>query len=722
MSLTEDGPPISTPPFSDLVAYTRLPRTGGLALSPDGARLVTAVSLLDERGGRSTTSLWEVDPTGQRPARRLTRGAKGESSPVFTPSGDLLFTSSRPDPAAAEGDGDDDAPAALWCLPAGGGEARKVAVRPGGVAGVVVARESGTVLLGSPTLPSATDAADDARLRKLRKDTRTSGVLHDALPVRIWDHDLGPDRNRLLVADGVPTAPVLAGTGGRSGSGKDRLDLRDLTGHVGAALPDDPAWTITADGSTVVTEWNVPEARGDSRVSLVAIDVATGERRTLLDDSSYRDGTSYDHTAPVAAPTGGRVAVLRWRRATPSKSMDVDIVVVDADGSESFVLADSQWWDRWPTSLAWTSDSSALLVTADDGGRCPVFRLDVSNDEVERLTPDEGAYSDVIASPDGQWIYAMRSAVDAPPTPVRIPAAGGEPEVLPAPAHALGAWGGDLPGGGPELPGTLTEVTATAADGTPLRAWLALPHGAGPDSPAPLLLWIHGGPLSSWNAWSWRWNPWLPVARGYAVLLPDPALSTGYGLDFIRRGLGRWGAEPYTDLMTITDAAVARDDVDAERTAAMGGSFGGYMANWVAGHTDRFRAIVTHASLWALDQFSGTTDFPAEWAREMTAEMVRDNSPHDHADAISTPMLVIHGDDDDRVPIGEALRLWYDLLSRSKAADGGAVSTSHRFLYFPDEGHWVLGAGNARLWYATVFAFLDQHVLGGPWIAPKELG
>lgn len=709
MSRTPDGTP-----FSDLVAYTRMPRTGGLSLSPDGTRLVTAVSQLDERGGGSTTALWEVDATGRRPARRLTRGAKGESSPVFTPSGDLLFTSARPDPAGAEDDGGDDAPAALWCLPAAGGEARKVAVRPGGVAGVVVAREAGTVLLGSPTLPSATDATDDARLRTLRKDTRTTGVLHDALPVRNWDHDLGPDRHRLLVAasgDAVDVGAVLSGTGGRSGSGDDRLELRDLTGHVGAALPDDPAWAITADGSTVVTEWHVPEARGDSRTSLVAVDVASGERRTLLDD------VSYDHTAPVAAPTGGRVAVLRWRRATPSQSMDVDVVVVDADGSESFVLAASAEWDRWPTSLAWAPDGGSLLVTADDGGRCPIFRVTVRplSAEVERLTPDDGAYSDVVASPDGQWVYALRSAVDAPPTPVRIPAAGGEPEVLPAPAHALGAWDAT----GPQLPGTLTEVTATAEDGTPLRAWLALPHGAGPDSPAPLLLWIHGGPLSSWNAWSWRWSPWLAAARGYAVLLPDPALSTGYGLDFVERGLGRWGAEPYTDLMTITDAAVARDDVDADRTAAMGGSFGGYMANWVAGHTDRFRAIVTHASLWALDQFSGTTDFPAEWAREMTAEMVRHNSPHDHADAISTPVLVIHGDDDDRVPIGEALRLWYDLLSRSEAADG---SSPHRFLLYPDEGHWVLGAGNARLWYATVFAFLDQHVLGRPWTAPEELG
>ena len=142
----------------------------------------------------------------------------------------------------------------------------------------------------------------------------------------------------------------------------------------------------------------------------------------------------------------------------------------------------------------------------------------------------------------------------------------------------------------PRCPARSTEVEAKAEDGTRVRAWLALPEGASADNPAPLLLWIHGGPLGSWNAWSWRWNPWLAVAQGYAVLLPDPALSTGYGLDFIRRGWGSWGGAPYTDLLAITDAAEARDDIDETRTAAMGGSFGGYMANWVAGHTDRFKA------------------------------------------------------------------------------------------------------------------------------------
>ncbi|MEV0720836.1 alpha/beta fold hydrolase, partial [Asanoa sp. NPDC050611] len=340
---------------------------------------------------------------------------------------------------------------------------------------------------------------------------------------------------------------------------------------------------------------------------------------------------------------------------------------------------------------------------ADDNGRAPLWRVDAATGDVTRLTADDGAYTDLRVAPDGRWVYALRNAVDSPPTPVRVPLDGsGGAEPLPVP-----------PGADVRVDGRLAEVAATAADGTELRAWLALPNGT--DTPAPLLLWIHGGPLGSWNGWTWRWNPWLAVAQGYAVLLPDPALSTGYGVEFIKRGWGSWGDAAYTDLMALTDAAVARADVDGTRTAAMGGSFGGYMANWIAGHTDRFDAIVTHASLWALDQMMTTTDAPFYWAREFTAERLAANSPHATVDAIHTPMLVIHGDKDYRVPIGEALRLWWDLLSRS--ADGG-----HKFLYFPDENHWILKPGNAKAWYATVFAFLAQHVKGEDWQRPELLG
>jgi dipeptidyl aminopeptidase/acylaminoacyl peptidase len=204
------------------------------------------------------------------------------------------------------------------------------------------------------------------------------------------------------------------------------------------------------------------------------------------------------------------------------------------------------------------------------------------------------------------------------------------------------------------------------------------------------------------------------VAAGYAVLLPDPAFSTGYGQEFVQRGWGAWGDAPYTDLLAITDEVESRDDIDAGRTAAMGGSFGGYMANWVAGHTDRFKAIVTHASLWSLDEFGGSTDGGNYWDREMTPEMMRANSPHRFVRDITSPVLVIHGDKDYRVPISQGLRLWYDLLVRSGRPADADGRTDHRFLYFPSENHWVLTPRHAILWYRVVLDFLAHHVLGKP--------
>ena len=213
-----------------------------------------------------------------------------------------------------------------------------------------------------------------------------------------------------------------------------------------------------------------------------------------------------------------------------------------------------------------------------------------------------------------------------------------------------------------------------------------------------------------------------PVAdgrRGYAVLLPDPALSTGYGQEFIARGWGRGAAAPYTDLMAITDAAEQRADIDETRTAAMGGSFGGYMANWVARHTDRFKAIVTHASLWALDQFGPTTDAYHYWrARDVRRRWRRPTARTSSSSRSSTPMLVIHGDRDYRVPIGEALRLWAELASGMAATTARCRTSS---CTSPTRTTGCSRLQHAKVWYSTVLAFLDTTVHGEPWAVPDAL-
>jgi dipeptidyl aminopeptidase/acylaminoacyl peptidase len=655
-----------TTPFDDLDAYLALPRASGLAVSPDGSRVVTSIAELNEKRTEFVTAIWELDPDGRKPARRLTRGAKGESSPVFTADGDLMFLAARPT------EGDDTPPASLWRLPAAGGEAVEALALPGGIDAVRTARAAEVTAVAATLLRSAAGIDDDKRLRALRKDNKVSAVLHSGYPVRYWDHDLGPDQPHLLDVDGA----------------------RDLTPDPGDALRE-AVFDVSSDGTFIVTSWHDPAPGASIRGVLVRIDVATGQRTVIADDPQA------DLGLPAISPDGTAVAFTRETHSTPDKAPRITLCHMRF--GEPFVELSGEW-DRWPTSVTWAVDGSALIVTADENGRGPVFEVDPCTGAVTRLTDDHYTYTDVRTAPGGV-VYAMRSSYARPSHPVRIDNDGTVTE-LPCVAA-------------PELPGTLTEVIATADDGQTVRSWLALPHG---DQPAPLVLWVHGGPLASWNAWHWRWNPWLLVAKGYAVLLPDPALSTGYGQDFIQRGWGAWGFAPYTDLMAATDAACAHPRVDETRTAAMGGSFGGYMANWIAGHTDRFDAIVTHASLWALDQFGPTTDGAYWWAREMTPEMAEQNSPHRFVGQIRTPMLVIHGDKDYRVPIGEALRLWFELLTESglPAAEDG--TSPHRFLYYPSENHWVLSPQHAKIWYQVVTAFLARHVLGEDVELPEMLG
>ena len=673
-------------PFHDLNEYIAIPRLTGLRLSPDGSWLAATVQSLSADKKKYVTSIWRID-TGGGPPARLTRSAEGEGNPHFLPDGALLFTSKRPDPERKNGKQDaDDSGTALWLLPPGGGEARSVAAVGGGISGVQTAASASTIVVTASALPGA--AEQDEQRRKARKDAGVTAILHETLPVRYWDHDLGPDDPRLFVV-----------TDGAGSTGQAPVDL---TPDAGRALDgQEPA--LSPDGGVIVTGWWHWRERVQAYSELVRIDVATGQRTTISGDG---DGDApgepgFDYYNPQFAPDGNRVVCSRAAPDTPSSPGDSTLVLFP--GGTDLLPG----FDRWPAGPVWDPTGEKVYFTADDGGRRPVFQVEVTTGEVTKLTTDDAHYTNLSAAPDGTVLYALRDAIAEPPAPVSIDLATGAITRLAGPGDVSAS----------RAPGRVTEVSATTDDGRSIRGWLILPDGADETNPAPLLLWVHGGPMSSWNGWQWRWNPWLMAARGYALLLPDPALSTGYGLDFLARGYTEWGSRTLADLTAITDAVEARPDIDATRTAMMGGSYGGYMANWIAGHTDRFKAIVSHAGLWALDQMFGTTDSPQFWQREFGDPLTdpgryEKNSPHLHIDAITTPMLVIHGNLDYRVPLGEALRLWSDLMLHGKAA---------KFLYFPDENHWILKPGNVMAWYQTVHAFLAEHVLGSEWEQPDLL-
>ncbi|WP_051516071.1 S9 family peptidase [Candidatus Blastococcus massiliensis] len=674
-------------PFHRLSDFVTLPRIGALALSADGSRLAVSLATLDPAKKKWQTALWEVDPAGARPARRLTRSVPGESAPVWAPDGSLLFTSARPDPGAAEAG---EPKPALWSLPPGGGEARPVLARPGGISAVAVAADSGDLVVASATVPGGSEAEADEQRRKQRADAGITAILHEAYPVRYWDHDLGPAAPHLFWAGQLPDEdPTGAG---------EPLPLRDLTPEATPPHGAGEDFTLSPDGRLLARAEEIPDGPAGHRNRVVLIATDGSGTRVLVDDPLA------DVYGARFSPDGTSLICVRESLSSYAEPPDYTLLVVDVESGTARDLTPE--FDRWPSAPQFSADGTAVYFLADDDGRHAVFRVPVDGGTPTRLTGD-GAYSHLQVAPDGTALYALRSAYDSPSVPVRLDpeAPLQDPVVLPSPGTV------------DALPGTLTEVRATTEDGVEVQAWLVLPEGASAETPAPLVLWIHGGPLMSWNSWSWRWCPWVLAAQGYAVLLPNPALSQGFGQDFVRRGWGEWGGAPYTDLMAAVDAAEARPDIDADRTAAMGGSFGGYMANWVATQTDRFRAIVTHAGLWHIDSFTGTTDAAYYWEKEwgdplQEPKRYEQNSPHRYADAIRTPMLVIHGDKDYRVPVGEALHLWYDLQKR------GVPS---KFLYFPDENHWVLTSGNSAVWYETVLAFLGEHVLEQEWRRPELL-
>ncbi len=690
--------------LGDLGEYVAIPRVTALRLAPDGSWLAAVVQTVGGEPPKYLSSIWRIDTEGDREPVRLTRSAEGEASPEFLPDGSLLFASKRPDPEAGKKDAEasKDKPG-VWLLPAAGGEAYRIAAPGGGVTGLATATGAKSFVYAAAVFPGAKDAEQDATRRKARADAGVSAILHEPGGLlRYWDHDLGPESVRLLVP-----ADLQHSDGGADAAHQPR----DLTPDPGRSL-EEQEFDLAPDGSAVVTGWQVTEEGGQFRNEVVIIDAGTGQRQTLLGEPGV------DFASPRISPDGTLVLAIRQEHDSYDQPGDATLVVTTFAAPTGQAAANAvtvrdllAGFDRRPLEAAWAPDGRWVYFTADDNGRRPVFRVGLDGGRPIGVTADDAAYDNLCPASDGGCLYALRSAIDSPPTPVRIPlgAAPVPPERLPS------------PGGAVSLPGTVTEVATTVADGTRVRGWLVLPQGASADNPAPLLLWVHGGPVASWNSWSWRWNPWLMAARGYAVLLPDPALSTGYGHRMIARGWDHWGGKPYTDVMAITDAVVERPDIDQERTAMMGGSYGGYMANWIAGHTDRFKAIVSHAGLWALDQMFGSTDGPPFWRRQFgdpRSEARKPgylaSSPHLHADKIVTPMLIIHGDKDYRVPVGEALRLWWDLAFRSVQARFPVLPRTMKTTgYFKP--------GGVQVWYSTVLAFLAEHVLGDEWQRPDLL-
>ncbi|MCC7537827.1 MAG: S9 family peptidase, partial [Deltaproteobacteria bacterium] len=665
----------------DVRTLLSLGRVSSMAPSPDGSWLAVAVSRLDAERAKLVSSLWRVPLSGDAEAVPLTRGLSSDRAPCFRRDGALGFLSDRPTkPGSA-----DEPRTQVWLLPPRGGEPVPLTDEPLGVLSFRFAENADVLALMAPVLVGV--AHDEQRKTyDDRKKNGSSALRYATMNVRHWDAWLGPAWPHLVACDA---------------HGRGRRDLTPEATREYETTELDHEWALSPTGTHAAMLRQRPGADRIAEVALDVIDLATGARRT------FGEAARTTHQSPVFSPDGRRLACSRHTRGERRLGKPgLWVYALDAAGggaSDGRALAER--WERWPVPQAWTPDGSALIVTADDRGEVPIFGVDVASGEVTRLSDPKagGCHDGVRVTPAGDALVGVRHRLLSPP----------EPFVMPLGSAAAPRAVGRLPGFSEDDGARIARwesIGVRAPDGAEVQSFLLLPrdHAAG-DAPLPLMVWIHGGPISAFHdGWHWRWNPLVAVAAGYAVVLPNPRGSTGFGQEFVEQILGnRWGAECYEDVMATVEAVASRPEIDATRVGAMGGSFGGYMANWIGGNTDRFRCLITHASLFDLTAFYGTTDYPAFMRWELGTDPYDDretferHSPSRRVTGWKTPTLVIHGERDYRVPIGEGLAL-FEALQR--------CGVESELLVFPDENHWIQKPRNIEVWYDAFVEFADRYL------------
>lgn len=662
-----------TPRF-DAERMTELRRVSAVAPSPDGSWLAVAAERLDEKQVRYVSDLWRVPLGDGGDPVRLTRGDTKDGSPCFRRDGSLGFLSNR-NPRAGKAEEDDDKRQQVWLLPAAGGEPQPLTDEPLGVTAFRFARDADRLIVLADVLLDVPHDQQREHAKDLA-DNGPSGLHYTTMPVRHWDHW----RPR-------PAPHVIA----YAADGTDRRDLTPKADDEFRDSIDGLELDVARDGTRVAIVASRPGPDRIADTYIRVIDVASGAHRDL----GAVERTM--HGAPVFSPDGATIACTRWPRALGRCGL-IELWAFDVDGGDGRAMAPH--WDVWPHPQGWTDDGTAVIATADYRGDVPVFRIDASSGEVARITATDTGGSHLNVHVVADRVVGIRHRWCHPPEPFSCAlAADAGPKLL---ANLSGL-----------APGVLTEMARweeiwVAGDGgTEIQSFIASPRAAGPH---PALLWIHGGPMGqASDGWHWRWNPLICVAAGYVVALPNPRGSTGFGQDMVEGVWNNtWGGACYNDLMAVTDALEARDDVDASRVGAMGGSFGGYMANWIGANTDRFACLMSHAGLYHLEAFHGTTDYPAFMVWEFNGstpwgqpEVFNRFSPHRGVDNWKTPTLIIHGEKDYRVPISEALLLFEALQHHGVESE---------LLVYPDENHWILKPRNSRDWYRRVLAFADRYL------------
>ncbi len=658
--------------FEDMMA---LKRVGGPALSPDGKWVLFSAVDVNLNENKKTSHLWVVPlgavSTAGGEARQLTADAAGESSPRWSPDGkQFLFTSGH--------GGSTQVWVADFDANTGSitGTPKAVTSISTEADGPIWSPDGKNIVFVSQVFPGCADDLCNKSSEENQAASKVKAKVFEKLLYRHWNAYSTAKVSHLFVV------PVTGGVAKDITPGSNDVPPFNLGGQ--------DFYAISPDGQEVAFTSNIDEVGATSTNNDIFIVPITGGSAKKISTSPGGDST------PIYSPDGKYLA---WRMQARGgyESDRFRLVIYDRKAGQIQNLTENL--DRWIENIAWSPDSRSIYFTSEDKGDVPIYRIDIDKpNQAQEIA--RGANDELQISRDGKTLVFSRMSAMAPNEIYKLTI--GEKE-----AHQLSHLNDAVLSKVQMNP--LESFWFTGAEGAKVQGFLLKPPQFDPMKRFPVKFLIHGGPQGAWgDEWSYRWNSQLFAADGYVVVMINPRGSTGYGQQFIDGINGDWGGKPYVDLMNGLDyVEKTYTFADKDRECALGASYGGYMINWILGHTNRFKCLVSHDGMFNAESAYGSTEelWFNEWEFKGTPwtnrEVYRKWSPHLFADKFKTPTLVVHSQLDYRLDVSEGFQL-FTTLQR--------LDVPSKMLYFPDEGHWVLKPQNSDLWYRTVNGWVNEWI------------